>query len=151
MKNLVMFLVFMMSFMTSFGQVYHIHVDTIQNFQHSANVTTLFAEKNNMVEYTGGGLTNVDFIVDFNKGTFTTIDQNKTIDVQKIYEVFDYSDKFEINIINNQNEITRVFVDKAVNEYNGLVICVRWNKMVNGDPITFGWFSKNIVMKKEVN
>lgn len=152
MKNILsLVVVMMMSVMTSFSQVYYIHVDTIQYFKHSANMTTYQAEKADSVEYCGASIIKYDFIADFNNMTFTTINVKKDSTIENIVEIYDSSDNFDMDIVTDKNEITRVFVDESVSKQNGFVICVRWNKMIEGVPTTLGWFSRNVVIKKGDN
>jgi hypothetical protein len=153
MKTFLSFVVvMMMSVMTSFGQVYVVHVDTLQYFEHPATVTTFDAMENDMVTYTNAYVSNIDFTFDFNKSKVVTNNHytNFQSNINMIKKM-DVSENFEIDVLSEDNKILRVFVDDGEYSYEGKVIYVRWNEMVNGESKTIGWASRNIQIKKRGN
>jgi len=140
----------MMSVMTSFSQVYVVHVDTVVHFEHPASMTTLQAMKTDNVTYldSESGVTDANYTVDFNKMTFTVNFFNGTVWTGIIKTKTDTSERFDFEIITENGNLARVFVDKGQFSYEGYVMYVRWNVMKNGTSMTKGWASRNIIFKE---
>lgn len=146
MKNIVSFFVVMvMSITTSFSQVYTLEVSNCYFFNHSATMTTDMAMKTNGMVYTGGGTTEAKFVVNLNtmKVFYSDWAQKSVIELT-ISEIV--KTKAILNIVFKENNGTPVsiIVDESVNPASGVMIFVRHNEIINGEPKTIGWFSKNV-------
>lgn len=145
--SIMFFVVF--TVMSSFSQVYVVHVDTSVEFKHPANVTTLHAMTYDMVTYTGGGVTSADYTINFDNMTLTSsffTGFSSTINIVKKIRTSPF---IEFDAVTENGNIARVIVDKGKEDYEGMVIYVRWNTVDNGIPTTKGWTSRNVVFTKK--
>lgn len=148
--SIVFFVLF--SVMSSFSQIYVIHVDTTVEFKHPATITTLQAMKNDMVTYTGGGATSANYTINFDNMTLTSSFFTGFSSTVNIVNKINTSEFIELEAITEKGNIAHIVVDKGKKEYEGMVIYVRWNTIENGIPVTKGWASRNVVVtKKGVN
>jgi len=144
---LVVFTIVNMTFQPVFGQRYLVHIDTTQYFQHSATLTTFDAMEQDVVEYPISYIHDSDYEVDFKSMKLKCKYYDNSTAEFKIVKVMNKTKDFEFEIVEGNDRITRVFVDPALDPSEGLVMIVRWNEMVDGVPMTKGWFSRNIGFK----
>lgn len=146
MKTIVSFLVIMvMSIMTSFAQVYTLELSNCYFFNHSATITTDMAMRTNGMVYKGVGTTETKFVVNLNamKVFYSDWKQQSVIEYN-ISEIVKTKAILNIVFIDNGGTPISMIVDESVNPASGVMIFMRYNEMVNGDPKTVGWFSKNV-------
>ena len=151
MKTIVLSIfVVVMSFMDSFSQVYTINLSNTYGFEHSATITTDMAMRNDGMVYTGGGTTEAKYLVNLNtmKVIYSSWNQKHEIEMN-ISEIV--KTKAILNIVYKDSDGTPVsmIVDESVNPASGVMIFMRHNEMVNGEPKTVGWFSKNANVTSE--
>lgn len=126
------------------GQVYLIHIDTVQPFEHSALITTHTAIEEDLLVVDTSYLTKVSYEIDLERKTLTLRDWSGE------------QHEFPINNINRSKAIMNLtyliqdgteisfIVDHGLDPETGIVIYVRWNEMVEDVPKTLGWYSCNI-------
>jgi hypothetical protein len=151
MKTIVsLFVVMVMSIMTSFSQVFTIKISNVYGFQHSATMTTNMAMKTNGMVYTGGGTTEAKYVVNLNtmKVFYSNWKQQSVIETN-ISEIIKTKSILNINYTDSDGTPVSMIVDESVNPESGVMIFVRYNEMVNGLPKTIGWFSKNVNVSLE--
>ena len=142
--------VVVMSFMDSFSQVYTINLSNTYGFEHSSTITTDMAMRNDGMVYTRGGTTEAKFVVNLNTmKVFYSDWERQSIVELNIFEIV--KTKAILNIVYKDSDGTPVsmIVDESVNPASGVMIFMRHNEMVNGEPKTVGWFSKNVNVTSE--
>lgn len=136
----------MISFVKSFGQTHTIKVNDVLFFEHPASITTANAMKNDLVEIKESYYTEVTFVVDLenknlNYSEFTGFNMNyQIVNVNKTNAI--------LNILFMQENGTEfsLILDRGVDKEDGIVMYVRYNKMVGDVLKTRGWVSANVVV-----
>lgn len=144
MKKFAFIVIMMISFVKSFGQTHTIKVIDVQRFEHPANVTTYKAIESNLVELKESYVTEAVFVVDLenkniNYSDFSGINVNYPIvTINKTKSILNFS------LMEDDNKEVSFILDYGADKKDGIVLYVRYNKMIGDVLKTRGWVSTNV-------